>query len=65
MAYTLLFNDEHGNELEAYLNDKGKCYIQCGDLSDRDFIYSGHIVLDKEDLTEFIRVLNEVLNDMP
>lgn len=63
MATRMIFSDEHNNEMDCYLNDKGLVFIQIG-TSDSDIHEKNFIVLDKSDVNELIRVLSEIEKDM-
>lgn len=63
MATRTVFSDIDNNEMDCYLNDKGKLYISVGQPGD-DQIYNGYITLDKEDVQKLITVLTEIKTDM-
>ena len=63
MAKRTVFNDEDNNELECYLNDKGKVYMGIGQTGE-DIAYSGFITLDKEDVKELIDILKDLEKEM-
>jgi len=65
MAKRIVFSDEVNEpyEIQAYENDKGRCYIQCGDLN--DFHNNGFVTLCKEDLIELIKELQSIAKNLP
>lgn len=63
MAKRTVFNDDDNNELECYLNDKGKVYMSIGQIGE-DIAYSGFITLDKEDVKELIDILKDLEKEM-
>ncbi len=63
MAIRTVFNDSDNNELECYLNDKGKVYISIGQIGE-DISNNGFITLDKEDVTMLIKMLSEFEQEM-
>jgi hypothetical protein len=63
MATRTVFNDADNNEMECYLNDKGKVYISVG-ASGEDIAYSGFITLEKPDVTQLIKILTELEKEM-
>lgn len=63
MAQRTVFNDEDNNEMECYLNDKGRVYISVGQKGE-DIAYSGFITLDKEDVQSLIQILQNVEKEM-
>jgi hypothetical protein len=64
MATFKTFEDEGGNQLRAYENDKGLCYITCGDLKNINGDWQGYIVLDSEDVSELIIELQFIKKQM-
>jgi hypothetical protein len=63
MATRTVFTDEDNNEMDCYINDKGKVYIGIGQGND-DPMNSGYITLDKEDVNALIKVLQECEENM-
>jgi hypothetical protein len=63
MAIRTVFTDEDNNEMDCYLNDKGKVYIRVGEPGE-DITYSGYITLDKDDVTQLIKKLTELEAEM-
>ena len=63
MATRTVFADEDSNEMDCYLNDKGKLYISVGQQGDES-IYNGWITLDKEDTQKLIKTLNDIVQEM-
>lgn len=61
MAKRIIFSDEDDNELECYINQKGKLYIAAGQKDDVQF---GYITLDKEDVNELIKMLSDLEEQM-
>ena len=61
MAKRLVFIHED-REMTAYLNDKGRCFIEIKDLESE--LYYGYITLCKDDLRSFISELTNILEDM-
>ena len=51
-----VFEDGDNNEMNCFLNDKGKVYIGVGQRGE-DMVYSGFITLDKEDVGQLIKIL--------
>ena len=65
MATKLLFYDNDNNEMECYLNDKGKLFLRVGQIGREDDVYySGFITLDRDDVSQFINVLTELEQEM-
>jgi len=64
MATRLVFNDNDNNEMECYLNDKGKVFLRVGQIGQDDVYYSGFITLDKEDVNQLINVLTQLEQEM-
>ena len=62
MAITIKFYDEENNEMECYINDKNKLFIQVGQLNEG--YYAGYIVLNKDDVKKLIEVLSETIKKM-
>ena len=58
-----VFSDDNGNEMDCYLNDKGKVFINVGKTAE-DNIYSGFITLDKQDVSQLIKMLSELEEQM-
>lgn len=63
MPSRTVFNDTDNNEMDCYINDKGKLYISVGQTGE-DAMYSGYITLDKEDVQKLIKVLTEIESNM-
>lgn len=63
MAVRTVFNDSDNNELECYLNHKGKVYMGVRQIGE-DIGYSGFITLDKEDVNQLIKMLTEMEQEM-
>ncbi len=63
MAIRTVFNDSDNNEMECYLNDKGKVYISVGQTGE-DAVYNGFITLDKEDVNHLMKILTELEQGM-
>lgn len=63
MATKVVFTDDDNNEMDCYLNDKGKVYIGVGQTGE-DNIYSGFITLDKTDVLQLIKVLSDLEKEM-
>lgn len=63
MATRLVFEDEDNNEMNCFLNDKGKVYIGVGQRGE-DMVYSGYITLDKEDVRQLINILKDCEKEM-
>jgi hypothetical protein len=57
-------DDDNNNEMDCYLNDKGKLFI-CVGLAEDDYLYSGHITLYKEDVSLLIKILSKFEMEMP
>lgn len=58
MAKVFLLSDNEYSEqqMEVYLNDKNKLYINCGDLHNDYF--NGYVTLDYKDVCNLIKELN-------
>ncbi len=63
MAMKIVFEDEDDNEMNCFLNDKGKVYIGVGQRG-QDIVYSGYITLDKEDVGQLIKILTDCEKEM-
>ncbi len=63
MATRTVFSDENGNEMDCYINDKGKVFISAGETG-VDGIHNGFITLDKEDVKQLIKILSELEKEM-
>ncbi len=63
MASRTVFSDENNNEMECYLNDKGKVYINVGRPSE-DVAYNGYITLNRDDVRKLIKTLTELEKEM-
>lgn len=61
-----VFSDEtnEGQELELFVNDKGRCFIQAGNLRSDGLDYTGWITLDLDDLNELISELQIIKKQM-
>ena len=64
MATYKVFIDTDGNELKTYENDKGLCFLTCGDLTNENHQFIGHICLDLQDLSELILELQFIKKSM-
>ncbi len=60
---TVLF-DEDNNELECYINDKGKAFISIGPKGEDELYHSGYITLNKADVDELVVILSELSKQM-
>jgi glycosyltransferase involved in cell wall biosynthesis len=63
MATRTVFSDNDNNELDCYLNDKGKVFISVGQPSE-DIAYNGFITLSKKDVNQLIKILSELKKEM-
>lgn len=63
MATRTVFSDDNNNEMDCYLNDQGKVYINVGQTGD-DNMYNGFITLEKGDVTQLIKILSELEKEM-
>ncbi|HEV2481414.1 MAG TPA: hypothetical protein VGS79_17200 [Puia sp.] len=63
MAAKTVFSDLENNEMECYINQDGKLYIGVS-LPDSDGVYSGFITLDKADVSQLIKILSELKEEM-
>lgn len=63
MATRTVFADEDNNEMDCYLNEKGKVYIGVGKPGE-DIAYSGYISLDKADVKKLIKILTDIEQEM-
>lgn len=63
MATRLVFEDEENNEMDCFLNSKGKVYIGVGQKGE-DIAYNGFITLGKEDVRQLIMILKECEKEM-
>ena len=63
MARKIIFVDENDNEMQCYLNDQGKVFINVGKL-DEDIYYQGFITLDKNDVNDLISLLSSIEEQM-
>jgi hypothetical protein len=63
MAVRTVFSDENNNELDCYINDKGKVYISISQPGE-DIAYSGFITLDRDDVKQLIKKLSEFEKEM-
>jgi len=63
MATRTVFSDDNSNEMDCYLNDDGKVFISVGQTGD-DNMYSGFITLDKNDVSQLIKILSELEKEM-
>lgn len=62
MATRTVFSDDN-SEMDCYLNDKGKVFISIGQPGE-DIVNSGFITLDKDDVSQLIKILVELEKDM-
>lgn len=53
---------DSSQELEVYVNDRCRIYLQVGQLD--ECYYSGYITLSKEDALELAQELNNLANEM-
>jgi len=63
MATRTVFSDNDNNEMDCYLNKDSKLFIRIGQTGD-DSPYGGYITLEKEDVTQLIKILSELHQDM-
>lgn len=63
MAKRTVFEDKDNNEMDCYLNDKGRVYIGVGQKGE-DIAYSGFITLDREDVRGLIKILTKCEKEM-
>lgn len=63
MAIKTVFSDDNNNEMDCYLNDQGKVYISI-EQTGEDNMYSGFITLEKNDVTQLIKILSELEKEM-
>nr|WP_276904080.1 hypothetical protein [Pedobacter kyonggii] len=63
MATRTVFEDDDNNQMDCYLNDKGKVYINI-ETKDNDAPYGNFITLDKDDVGQLIAILTEIEKDM-
>ena len=63
MPVRTVFTDQDDNELELFVNDKGRLYIAVGELRE-DLTHQGYITLDKEDVQVLISKLSELEKEM-
>jgi len=63
MATRLVFEDEENNEMDCFLNSKGKVYIKVGQKGE-DTAYNGFITLGKDDVRQLIIILTECEKEM-
>jgi len=63
MALKTVFVDEDNNEMNCYLNDRGKVYIGVGQIGE-EIAFNGYITLDKEDVKKFIKILKDCEKEM-
>lgn len=61
-----VFSDEtnESQELELFVNDKGRCFIQAGNLRGDALDYVGWVTLDLDDLSELISELQMIKKQM-
>jgi hypothetical protein len=64
MSKKVTFVDYEGREIQAFRNADERCFIECTDPNDKMYSY-GFVALDREDLYEFIEVLQGILDEMP
>ncbi|AWA30960.1 hypothetical protein HYN48_13220 [Flavobacterium magnum] len=62
MAKKTIFVDDDNNEMEVFVNQNGKLFIQVGQLKEEH--YSGFITLDKTDVEELINMLTELKEEV-
>jgi hypothetical protein len=63
MPVKTIFTDDNNNEMDFYINDKGKLFISVG-AAGEDINYSGFITLDKEDVNLLIKKLVDIEKEM-
>lgn len=63
MAKRTIFEDEDDNQMDCYLNDKGKVFISISQKED-DAPYGNYITLDKDDVQELIIMLTKIESEM-
>ena len=63
MATRTVFSDRENNEMDCYLNDKGKVFISVGQPGE-EIAYNGYIVLDRDDVKRLIKILTELEKEM-
>jgi len=63
MATRTVFSDKENNEMDCYLNDKGKVFISVGQPGE-EIAYNGYIVLDRDDVKRLIKILTELEKEM-
>jgi hypothetical protein len=59
---TVLTSDDN-HELECYINQDGKAFLHIYEPGE-DIAGHGHICLNKEDMTELIKILTDVKKQM-
>jgi hypothetical protein len=63
MPKRIVFEDENNNELDCFINTHGEVYLSVGDRDEP--AQSGFITLNKQDVAEFIEMLQGYHNEMP
>lgn len=63
MATRTVFSDDDNNELDCYINDKGKLFISAGQPGE-DIAYNGFITLNKKDVNQLIKILSNLEKEM-
>lgn len=63
MATRTVFSDNNDNEMDCYLNDKGQVFVGIRQVNE-DIAHNGFITLEKEDVTELIKMLTELEKEM-
>lgn len=51
------------NELEVFINDKGRVCLTAGDIDDTGY-YSGFVTLSKEDAIELVNELTDLIGQI-
>jgi len=63
MATRIVFSDMDNNEMDCYVNDKGRLYVGISQRGE-DIAGSGYITLDKEDVKQLIKILTDAQKEM-
>jgi|GEM_PF-5092156 len=64
MPIKKVFEDHDGNELECFINSKGKIYIGIGPSDKDDYMQFGYITLDGQDIKELIKELTQLEKEL-
>lgn len=59
-----IYEDQNSSQLIFYVNANDKLCLECGALWDDDSYYRGLIVLEKEDVSDIIERLQEMIKQM-